>query len=245
MSQAQLNFPREFAPFLGNGDAPLVVRAVFKGSPAAKHLIEAQGIPHTEVLHIQVNGCVRNLTYHVQDGDQIEVVPWVWSDGGEEDMPSEASQAVFIVDNHLGKLATYLRILGFDTLYDPQRDDAELAEVSDRESRILLTRDRQLLMRRIVTQGYWVHSKEPHEQIVEVIRRYRLENEIRPFHRCLRCNGLLNSVDKTTILHRLEPMTRRYYDDFRICPVCDQIYWPGSHYAHMQGLVKQVQESCQ
>ena len=139
-----------------------------------------------------------------------------------------------MVDANLGKLALYLRILGFDTLYSNSYRDTEIAEVSRDQRRILLTRDRRLLQRSAVTHGYWVRSTDPVTQMREVASRFDLAGMIEPFHRCLRCNSLLVPVDKREILHRLEPKTKKYYDEFRICPECDRIYWKGTHFEHMR-----------
>ena len=135
---------------------------------------------------------------------------------------------------HLGKLAVYLRWLGFDTLYRNDYADEELARISVEEKRILLTRDRNLLKRRIITHGYFVRATDPKQQIAEVLNHFDLFDKIRPFQRCLRCNQPLRPVEKAIILERLEPLTHQYYNEFHICDACDQIYWRGSHYEHMQ-----------
>jgi uncharacterized protein with PIN domain len=149
----------------------------------------------------------------------------------------------FILDNHLGRLAAYLRMLGFDALYRNDFQDEELARVCNREERILLTRDKRLLMRNLVRRGYWLRSKIPHRQLEEVVRRFGLAGMTQPFQRCVRCNEPLVHVRKQDILHRLKPLTRQYFDDFRLCPACDQIYWKGSHYQHMCQLIEQVLSS--
>jgi uncharacterized protein with PIN domain len=117
-----------------------------------------------------------------------------------------------------------------------------LAELSAQEGRVLLTRDRGLLKRRIVDFGYCVRESSPKQQLISLIRRYQLLSQIDPWRRCLRCNGLLEPVDKALILDQLEPKTRRYFDDFRRCPVCGQIYWRGSHYERMQAFIEEVRE---
>ncbi len=128
-------------------------------------------------------------------------------------------------------------MLGFDCLYENDYDDAALAALSAYESRILLTRDRRLLMRKSVTHGYLLRSLDPHEQLLEVLNRYGLRPWIKPFQRCIRCNHRLEVVSKEAVLDRLEPLTRLYFNEFRICPACKQIYWKGSHYDRMQKLI--------
>ncbi len=148
----------------------------------------------------------------------------------------------FVLDSHLGRLAHYLRMLGFDTLYRNDFHDDELADFSAADYCILLTRDRRLLMRSRVQYGYWVRHKIPHQQIVEMLRRFELCDLATPFRRCIHCNGLLQPVSKEQVLHRLEPLTKRYFEQFRICPDCDRIYWQGSHYERMLHFIDQVIE---
>src|SRR5574341_897929 len=206
------------------------------GDQSVKHLIESLGVPHTEVGKVLVNGLQVDFGYLVKVGDQVEVYPF----SGAGDTNVAQGWPRFILDNHLGRLAVYLRMLGFDALYRNDIQDEELAQVSNREERILLTRDKRLLMRNLVQQGYWLRSKIPHRQLEEVVRRFGLARITRPFQRCVRCNEPLVTVPKEAILHRLKPLTRQYYDEFRLCPACDQVYWKGSHYQHMCQLIEQV-----
>jgi len=143
-----------------------------------------------------------------------------------------------------GKLATYLRLLGFDTRYTNHWEDSTLAEIADREGRILLTRDHALLMRRQVSRGMFVREDDPERQTIEVIRRIDLLEQIAPFTRCLHCNAVLTPVSKDAIIDRLLPKTRRYYDEFRVCPICDQIFWRGSHWEHVRGFIDRLHQAC-
>lgn len=213
------------------------------GCPSVKHLIESRGIPHPEVGQILVNNHTVDFRYQVNPGDSIEVFPaspqldllsGLFSSG------EIVLQPRFILDNHLGKLASYLRILGLDALYRNDIQDGELANISSNSKRILLTRDRQLLMRKSIQFGYWVRSLDPELQVGEVIQRFRLKEYIIPFRRCIRCNASLIPVSKEAIINRLEPLTKKYFDDFRICPDCDQIYWKGSHYERMLRLIDRL-----
>jgi uncharacterized protein len=199
--------------------------------PSIKHVIEDLGVPHTEVVSIATATHRVDFSYHVQEGDVIAVEPITRRD--EADLR-------FILDNHLGKLAIYLRILGFDTLYRNDYQDEELAATARQQGRILLTRDRHLLMRNEVTRGCCVTSLDPQQQLVTLLLRYKLQEKARPFQRCLRCNSPLQPVAKETILPRLEPLTRLYYDDFHLCPACDQVYWKGSHYESMDRLIESL-----
>jgi uncharacterized protein with PIN domain len=212
--------------------------APIKGTPSAKHLLEALGVPHTEVAGLRLDGEARPLSYLPQPGDHLEVIPAEAPSVLPRDFPGDSAR--FILDNHLGKLTTYLSILGFDCLYDPGLEDAGLAAAASRQRRILLTRDRQLLMRREVLFGCWVRSKDPVEQVRQVLERYGLHEQVRLFRRCLRCNEPLVAVPKAQVLPRLQPLTKKYYQQFQLCPACDQVYWPGSHYEHMQQLIPRL-----
>ena len=134
-------------------------------------------------------------------------------------------------------------MLGLDCLYNNSYEDDELAHISIEESRILLTRDRLLLMHKVITQGYLLRSLNSTEQLDEVVHRYSLAQWVKPFQRCLRCNHSLEPVEKETVLERLEPLTKKYYDEFKQCPACDQVYWKGSHYDRMLQLIEKVSEN--
>jgi uncharacterized protein len=145
------------------------------------------------------------------------------------------------LDNHLGKLATFLRILGFDAAYGNNFQDIELVKIAGQEGWVLLTRDRGLLMRRIVAEGYCLRSLNPKKQLAEVIGRFNLAASIQPLPRCLRYNHPLEPVDKGAILDRLKPLTRQYFDEFHYCPACNRIYWKGSHYENMQMFLSSIE----
>ena len=207
---------------------------------SVKDFIENIGVPHTEIDLILVNGRSVDFSYKVQDGDRISVYPVFESidiTPVTRLRPVPLREPRFILDQHLGKLAHYLRMLGFDALYRNDYHDPELASVSAREGRILLTCDRRLLMRKAVSKGYFVRSRDPGKQLREVVQRLDLRNAIRPFTRCMDCNGLLESVDKQSIIKELPARTRSEFDEFRRCKQCGKIYWKGSHYDRMQELI--------
>jgi uncharacterized protein with PIN domain len=212
-------------------DQPLEMH--FQGRQTLKHLIESLGIPHTEIGRLLAGDRVVPSSYIVMHADEIRVWP-------AEEAHIVKDEPTFVLDGHLGRLASHLRMLGLDCLYRCDYEDSELVEISTSQERILLTRDRRLLMHKILSQGYLVRSLHPLEQFHEVIQRYMLTAWIRPFQRCLRCNHLLEPVEKETILERLEPLTRKYYDDFRICQSCHQVYWKGSHYERMLELIESL-----
>ena len=234
MSVAYFSFSGRLNDFLPRDHREQIFAVGFRGRQSIKHLAESLGVPHPEIGAVQVNGQERTLNTITQDADRVEVHP----------IPDGCPVAPrFVLDNHLGRLTAYLRMLGFDCRYQNNYEDEELAETAQREERILLSRDRRLLMRKAVTYGYCLRSLDSLEQLREVIRRFQLTKRIRPFHRCLRCNHPLESVAKEAVLDRLEPLTKIYFDEFQICPSCKQIYWKGSHYEKMQSVIEQLMEN--
>jgi uncharacterized protein with PIN domain len=203
-------------------------------------MIESLGVPHPEVEAIVVDGGPVDFSYIVQDGDRVDVYPAsIPSDTPALPLrPPIPGRARFVLDTHLGQLAAYLRMLGFDTLYRNDYPDDELALISSEEQRILLTRDLGLLKRGIVAHGYYVRETDPRRQMAEILRRYQLAGTVAPFQRCIRCNGRLRTVQKANIADRLAPKTREYYQDFSMCDICDQVYWKGSHYDRMRQIIE-------
>lgn len=236
---AQLRFYAELCDFLGDGEGRVVRR--FDVSPSVKDLIESSGVPHTEVDLVLVNGEAVDFAYRIHDGDRVSVYP-VFESFDIEDVTRVRSSSLritrFVVDVHLGRLARYLRLLGFDTDYDPHRDDPELVRLSLDEHRILLTRDVELLKHGDLSHGYFVRSTGPREQLLEVVRRLHLAGAVEPFSRCMACNGLLRSVDKPHVAERLPEGVRRAQDRFWQCDGCGRVYWRGSHVRHLEDLVE-------
>jgi uncharacterized protein with PIN domain len=197
-----------------------------------KHVLESLGIPHTEIGRVAVNGTRADSGVTASGGDLIEVWP--------HNPPVSLPEMRFVVDGHLGRLAAYLRMLGFDCWYDRYADDVLLAWVSREEQRALLTRDVGLLKRKEVTYGCFVRSHKLHEQLREVSVRYGLTRHISPFTRCMSCNGALDRVPKAAVEDLLPPHTRETKEDFSRCRQCGRIYWKGSHHARMLGWIEQL-----
>lgn len=212
------------------------------GDQSVKHLIEAGGIPHTEVGLILVNGRAAPFSTLIQSGDFVSVYPFLHTLTPDVALrPPPPNPARFLLDNHLGKLARLLRLLGFDTAYfRNQYDDAALAHLSAETNRILLTRDRGLLKRGVVVHGCCLRTTDSQAQATAVLHRYELHEQIRPWTRCLNCNGLLKRVEKTAVVDRLQPKTKRYFDEFRECQSCHQLYWRGSHFDALDAFVRRV-----
>ncbi len=218
-------------------------RRPFRPHQTVKDIAEAMGIPHTEIDLIVVDGEPVDFAYRPRTGARIAVYP-VFEALGIEPIerlrPAPLRDPRFVADVNVGKLARYLRLLGFDVSWSPTADDSTLARISADDQRILLTRDRGLLARKVISHGFYVHAADPIEQVVEVVRRLDLAGRLAPFTRCLRCNEPLVEVPKTEVLDQLEPLTRRYYDDFRRCTGCGRIFWAGSHHDRLVALVETI-----
>ncbi len=235
----------ELNDFLAAESRGVTVRRPFRSHQTVKDVLEAMGIPHTEVDLILVNGSPQRFSYRPSAGDRIAAYPMFEAlDVGSTARlrPVPLRDPRFVVDVNLGRLARLLRVLGFDVWWSSDADDATLADVSLGQQRILLTRDRGLLKRRAITHGLFVHSQQPEEQVVEVIRRLDLGQRVAPFTRCLRCNGTLAVVSKDEVIDQLEPLTRQYYKEFSRCSECGRIYWAGSHHARLVGLVERLRQ---
>ncbi len=245
MKQAHFRFYAELNDLLPAARRQATFTHVFENRASVKDMTESLGVPHTEVDLILVNGESVDFSYLVQGGDCISVYPVFESIDITPLVrvrPQPLREPRFVLDTHLGRLARYLRMLGFDTLYRNDYVDEELARISSEEHRILLTRDPGLLKRSVVTHGYWIRESDPHHQLLQILQRFDLFRAIAPFVRCLRCNGLLQPVRKEAVLDRLHPMTQEMHDEFHICPECDRIYWKGSHYRRMQQFIERLRQ---
>lgn len=243
MKQACFRFYAQLNDFLPPEQRKQVVTYRFYVSGSVKDIIEAIGVPHTEVDFILVNGVPVEFGYQVKNDDYVSVFPKFRSiDLGPVPhlQPPAIAGRRFVADGHLGRLAAYLRMLGFDTLYRSDCQDDELARLSSSENRILLTRDRGLLKRNEVSRAYYVRATEPADQLAEVFREFDLGPMIDPFCRCMHCNALLHSVAKKSIQHRLLPETVKYFEEFYVCAGCQRVYWKGSHYRRMMRLIEAV-----
>ena len=243
MSQASFRFYAELNDFLPPERRQVAFTSAFQGRPSIKDTVEALGVPHTEIDLILINGVSVDFTHPVADGDQVSVYP-VFEGLDISPLvrlrPQPLRDPRFVLDGHLGRLATYLRLLGFDSLYRNDYDDAMLAAISAGENRILLTRDRGLLKRSLVTHGYCVRSTDPRQQIKEVVARFDLAGAAAPFTRCLHCSGLLEEVNKDEIAESLPENTRQYFQTFFRCATCGQLFWRGSHYKALEKLIDEI-----
>ena len=248
--QINIRFHNELNDFLPPEQRGIDITHELKQARSVKDLIESIGVPHTEIDLIIANGESVDFDYPVQAGDQIRLYPVLKPSVSDSldisplkhCQPEPLPTPRFVLDVHLGRLAAYLRMLGFDTLYRNDYDDPTLANISTDEHRILLTCDRQLLMRNQVTRGYFVRSRQPKQQLLEILSRFDLYNNQKPFTRCIHCNGKMRQVNKKEIEDQLLARTEKYYDDFFQCTSCKKIYWEGSHYLKMQAMINKIRK---
>ncbi|SDN93748.1 Mut7-C RNAse domain-containing protein [Pseudomonas jinjuensis] len=210
-----------------------------------KHMIEALGVPHTEVELVLVQGESVDFGHLLRDGDRVAVYPKFEALDitpllRVRERPLRRLR--FVADAHLGGLARLLRMSGFDTLYDNHFEDERIAVLAQQQGRIVLTRDRELLKRRIITHGCFVHALKPAQQLREMFERLDLSRSARPFSLCLNCNLPLREIDKAEILERLPPMVRGCYERFLTCDACQGLYWEGSHWRSMRALLAPLME---
>jgi uncharacterized protein with PIN domain len=207
-------------------------------------------VPHTEVKLITVNGKSVDFSYIVQDGDHLAMFESIDISSELRVREGPLRETKFVLDIHLGKLAVYLRMLGFDTVYlrmlgfdtvyQSCFSDSDFVRISSTEHRILLTRDRGLLKHDAVTLGYCLREIDTRRQAAEIVKRFDLSNSIRPFTRCMACNGLLREAAKLEVGDRIPRRTRETYDEFRRCDRCGRVYWKGSHYAKMERWIAEL-----
>lgn len=210
---------------------------------SVKDAIESMGIPHTEIDLILVNSKSVDFSYNLKEGDYVSVYPKFESFDISEltKIRSKPLREIkFILDVHLGKLAKYLRLLGFDTLYNNNIDDPEIIEIAKEEKRIILTRDFGILKNNKVTHGYWLRSQNSKEQLEEVIQRFDLKKKLNLFSRCTLCNGEIFKTDKILTEGKIKDQIYKEYDTFFQCNNCKKIYWKGSHYDNMLRFISSI-----
>lgn len=245
--KAFFNFYYSLNDFLSKERKNQLIEYPFSGKPSVKDAIEAIGVPHVEVDIILINKKAVDFSYQLQNEVKIEVYPLL----KEPCFPHSISLSNlprkplnFIADVHLGKLARLLRMLGFDTYYNNEISDRDIIKLTENENRIVLTRDVFLLKNKKLKsgQGYWLRSENPEEQLTEVLKRFVLFEEIKPFVRCIDCNGIIEPVSKSAVIQLLPPKTIQYFDEFYRCANCGKIYWKGSHYDRMLVFIELVKK---
>ncbi|HTQ55199.1 MAG TPA: Mut7-C RNAse domain-containing protein [Bryobacteraceae bacterium] len=245
MGRAGFRFYAELNDHLPPGTRFQTIEKEFFVPASVKDLIESCGVPHAEVELILINGEPSDFGCLVQDGDRVAVYPMFESLDITPELrlrPRVLREPKFVLDVHLGRLAGYMRMLGFDTLYDKRAGDRKLVTISSEQHRILLTRDRGVLKHSAVTHGYWLRQTDSRRQAAEVVQRFDLAGMLRPFTRCMVCNGLLRVASKAEVQGVAPAKILAWCDEFRVCADCRRVYWPGSHHRRMCGWIAQLRE---
>jgi len=246
MHKILIRFYEELNDFLSKEKRKVRFEHNYIDRTSVKDLIESIGVPHTEVDSILVNAKSVDFDYLINDGDDISVYP-VFESLDITDLqhlrPEPLREPKFIADVHLGRLARYIRMLGFDTLYKNNFNDDESVKTSIDEKRTILTKDRDILKRSVVTHGYFVRTSEIKKQLLEIINRFDLKNQIKEFTRCIECNSILESVLKEEIMDKLPPKVSDSQESFFICPGCKKIYWEGTHHHKMNAFIQSLKNT--
>lgn len=244
---AELTFCGELAGLVRRADDFGVLRYPVRRRASIKDVIEALGVPHTEIYDVRVQGVGSDLSRLLQPGDEVTLLPADMADAYPVDVetatrlrPVPLAALRFVVDENVAGLVPLLRALGFDTAYDRSWDDASIAHVAGREDRFVLSRDRDLLKRSRVVWGRLIRSDSPEDQLREVAGHLGIVHAPEPFARCLRCNVPTRPVRKRDVLHLLEPKTEKHFNEFRQCHECGRIYWRGSHHDHLKARLESL-----
>jgi uncharacterized protein len=249
MKTATFRFHRELNEFLARSQREQAFACACPPASTTKHMIEALGVPHTEVEVILRNGAPAGFDAAIENGDLIEVyphgaLPRRWFNGNAAPLrePLRAESLAFIADAHLGGLAQLLRLAGFDTRYDNHFPDDEIEQLALAEKRVVLTRDRELLKRRTLVHGCYVRALQPDRQWREVATRLGLASHIRPFRLCLMCNAPLRQASADELGGRVPDGVLERHDRFVTCDVCRRVFWEGSHWQRMRARIEDLRD---
>lgn len=245
MKQVSVRFYEELNEFLPRPWRKQQLTYEFISSDTVRNLLNSFGVPHTEVDLVLINGESVDFERELKGGESVSIYPVFESIDISKTTrlrPKALRTTRFILDVHLGKLTSYLRMLGFDSLYRNNLKDKEIIRIAEQENRIILTRDKGILHNKKVTHGFYIPSDAPREQLKQVLRRFDLLENIRPFSRCMNCNGKLKKTAKNNIIEQLEENTRKYFHEFYRCDNCGKIYWKGNHYHKMLAWIQELKQ---
>jgi len=236
MSFISIRFYEELNDFLDPPKRKKDYQIAIPVKRTVKDIVEGEGVPHVEIDLILVNGNPVRFDHHVHDGDRISVYP-------EFELldispvirlrPEPLRQTRFIIDANLGRLSRYLRMLGFDTLFDMNLGDEDIIRIAGEDKRIILTRDLGILKNSKVRRGYFIRNQQPDQQLKEVTRKFNLKGQIKPFSRCIACNGKILQIPKIKILDQVPEQVYLLFEEFFQCNQCLRVYWKGSHHQRM------------
>lgn len=219
--------------------APVIERRVAPGA-SLKHAVEALGVPHTGIAMAVCNGKPGRMDAAVSDRDVLDLFDAASARLDTTFGAAHARRAAtpiaprFLADSHLGALAQALRMAGFDTLYDNHYADAEIVVLARLDQRTVLSRDRELLKRRGVDRGAYVHAQGRDAQMHEVVARFQLAPLAQPFRLCLRCNVRLRPMPLAQAAPRVPPRVLERCRHFTTCDACQRVFWEGTHFTRMR-----------
>jgi uncharacterized protein with PIN domain len=238
--QFTFRFYAELNDFLATENKHKAFKLYLKTPVTVREAIESLGIPLSEIDLILINSKPAELNHSLHEQDYVSVYPVFESfdiSGISKIRRRPLRESRFILDAHLGKLAKYLRMLGFDTLYQNDFGDQEIIDIARKENRIILTRDKLLLRSKKVDHGYYVRETEKHAQLIEIVKKFDLYSQFRSFTRCMTCNAVLVKKEKKDVANKIDEDTARIFKEFFHCPACDKVFWKGSHFERMERLI--------
>lgn len=240
---AEFRFYEELNDFLPTCRRKVSFTQSFGGTPAVRDVIQAIGVPHSAIDLVLVDGRSVDFAHRLRGGERVAVYP-VFERLDISPLlrlrPQPLRSPRFILDVHLGKLARYLRMLGFDTLYRDDWEDDEIIGRALEQQRIVLTRDLGILKNKRVSHGYWLRHTDPEQQLAEVVEALDLHGQLRPFTRCLECNGVIRDVQGDPVALGADPDIAARFEHFWQCDSCRRLYWQGSHYSRMLSAVRRM-----
>ena len=242
-SSATFRFYEELNDFLPEARRKLEFPVEIDRARSVKDAIESCGVPHPEVDLILVDGLSVDFTHLLRGGERVAVYPMFESLDISPVLrlrPLPLRDPRFVADGHLRSLARHLRMAGFDTLWDSAWDDDRVVAIAAVQKRTILTRDKGILRRREVDRGYFVRATRTEAQLHEVVHALQLERLLAPFTRCRECNSALEAVSPDDVIDGVPPGVRDLYDRFKRCPGCERVYWEGTHYARMKGVIERL-----
>lgn len=242
--EIEVRFYAELNDFLPADKRQVAFLHCVEGTRSVKDTIEAIGVPHTEIDVILVDDRSVDFTHRLQGGERVSVYP-VFEHFDISDItrlrPAPLRVTRFIADVHLGTLARYLRLLGFDTVWERDLTDQDIIDRSLREQRIILTRDRGILRNGRVSHAYRLRTIDSQRQIEEVVRALHLSGAIRPYTRCMECNGAIRGASPVDVSGDVPPRVLKQYREFSKCTDCGRVYWAGSHGRKLDAIVARAQ----
>ncbi len=246
MHSATFRFYEELNDFLPQDRRKTSFSHLFRGTPSVKDTIEAIGVPHVEIDLILVDGRSVGFGHLLRGGERVAVYP-VFERLDISPVvrlrPSPLRVPRFVADVHLGTLARYLRLIGFDTHWQNDLDDPAIIDIARDQSRIILTRDRGILCHGGVTRGYWLRATDPTAQLDEVVQALDLGRQMRPYTRCIECNGAVEPIERRAAARLVPLQVFLIHRDFTRCLKCGRVYWRGSHRRRLDAIVARARRA--